>query len=200
MMKDEKGRKTPHPVALRDHPLPKVEGYEIFVGRPGHRNPSHVSGGVKLTRCLSLGKNAGTTKHSSAPAADWNGLHGWRIRRALCDVCGPPRTIFFFCPGTRAARVSRAMECGGLAPPCLQRLRWRLNLQPLPVGQLAVRRREQAPALQSRFATHNGRGAQIGVVDMHLETKASLRENAAGAETVFVSAVPKGLVWAGREA
>jgi hypothetical protein len=32
------GRKTPHPVALRDHPLPKVEGYEIPVGRPSFRN------------------------------------------------------------------------------------------------------------------------------------------------------------------
>ncbi len=126
---------------------------------------------------------------------------GWRIRRGVSDVCDfslatrtdvasslmlnaqcpgrsiiTARTIFTFRPGTPTARVSRAMECGGLAPPCLQRLRWRLNLQPLRVGHLAVRRREHAPALQSRFATRNGRAAQFGVVDMNLQTKASLRQ------------------------
>jgi hypothetical protein len=64
----KEGSKTPHPVALRDRPLPKVEGDEIFVGRPSHRNDCNGSGGMKRSKNLSLRENADPTRQASAPA------------------------------------------------------------------------------------------------------------------------------------
>ena len=87
------------------------------------------------------------------------------------------RTIFTFRPGTahspRFAGLGVRRHAAALPSAPYS---WRLNLRPLPPGQLAARRREHAPALQGRFATVNGRVAQFGVVDMNLETKASLRQ------------------------
>ena len=69
---------TPHPVALRDRPLPRVEGYEIFVGWPSHCNDRDRPVGMNSSKSLSLREaapiyrgagRADTTKGVSSPPA-----------------------------------------------------------------------------------------------------------------------------------
>jgi len=79
-MKDEEGRKTPHPVALRDHPLPKVEGYEIFCWATEPPQWQRWTGCHEATRCLPLREIANPAEQASALATrcaiDGTGIQG----------------------------------------------------------------------------------------------------------------------------